>query len=313
MDIEGFDLNLLVAFDALMAERHVTRAASRIGISQPAMSAALARLRKATGDQLFVRSSHGLAPTPRASDLALPLRQALETVRTALHLEPAFDSATSNHVFTLALADHPAYLLLPRLAAKLSVDAPSVDLRARSFVDRRDAITLLDSGDIDLAIGVSPGNETRILHHPLFEEQFVGIARAGSPACSSFDTMDAFVAATHVLVSPEGDDKGVVDIALAEIDRARRVGISVAHPYIAPMVVAETDRIATVMFGVAANCSVAERISIHPLPIQVAPVTFHLLWNRRTDAHAAHRWLRSVLIELAEPIRQTGARRIRSG
>lgn len=313
MDIEGFDLNLLVAFDALMAERHVTRAALRVGISQPAMSAALARLRRATGDQLFVRSSHGLAPTPRASDLALPLRQVLETVRTALHLEPAFDPATSNHVFTLALADHPAYLLLPRLAARLSVVAPGIDLRARSFVDRRDAIKLLDSGDVDLAIGVSPGNETRILHYPLFEEPFVGIARAGSPACSAFETVDAFVAATHVLVSPEGDDKGVVDIALAETDRARRIGVSVAHPYIAPIVVAETSYIATVMFGVAANCSVAERISVHPLPVHIAPVTFHLLWNRRTDAHPAHRWLRSILIELAEPIRQAGARKIRSG
>ncbi|MGF6603079.1 DNA-binding transcriptional LysR family regulator [Paraburkholderia sp. GAS448] len=308
MDIEGFDLNLLVAFDALMAERHVTRAAARIGISQPAMSAALARLRSATGDQLFVRSSHGLAPTPRASDLALPLRQALETVRTALQLEPAFDQATSNHVFTLALADHPAYLLLPQLAARLSVDAPGIDLRARSFVDRRDAIALLDSGDVDLAIGVAPGNETRILHHPLFEEPFVGIARAGSPASSSFDTVDDFVAATHVLVSPEADDKGVVDIALAEIGRVRRIGVSVAHPYIAPIVVAETGYIATVMYGVAAHCSVVERLSIHRLPIQVAPVTFHLLWNRRTDAHPAHRWLRSLLIELAEPIRETGAR-----
>lgn len=302
MDIDGFDLNLLVAFDALMAERHVTRAAVRVGVSQPAMSAALARLRIATGDQLFVRSSHGLAPTPKATDLAIPLRHALETVRTALHLEPDFDPATSSQVFTVALADHPAYLLLPKLSAKLSVMAPGVNLRARTFVDRRDAIALLDSGDVDLAIGVAPGNETRILHFPLFEEQFVGIARAGSVASSAFETIDDFAAATHVLISPEADDKGVVDIALAEMGRTRRIGVSVAHPYLAPSVVAEAGYIAVVMHGVAAHESFTGRISIHSLPVQVAPVTFHLLWNRRTDAHPAHRWLRDLLIEFASEL-----------
>lgn len=115
MDHNGFDLNLIAAFQALMAERNVTRAARRIGLTQPAMSAALARLRRATGDELFVRSPKGLAPTPRALDLARPFRQILDTIDAALDIAPGFEPATTR--VTLALSEHPAHRLPPALAS----------------------------------------------------------------------------------------------------------------------------------------------------------------------------------------------------
>jgi DNA-binding transcriptional LysR family regulator len=305
MDFEGFDLNLLVAFDALMAERHVTRAAVRIGISQPAMSAALARLRRLTGDELFVRSAHGFAPTPRAVDLARPLRHALETVREALGMRIDFDPATSRQVFTLALSDHPAHILLPELAAQIAVTAPYGDIRARSFRDRRDAISLLDEGAADVAIGVSPGSEARILDVPLFEERFVGVARRDSAVISAFEDLDAFSAATHVLVSPEGDDRGVVDEALARLGRSRRIGVTVASMYAAPAVIATTGFIGVLMHGVVRASGLAAPLATHSLPLELAPVTFHLLWHRRTEAHPAHRWLRETIIHTALRL-QTG-------
>ena len=153
MDYAGFDLNLIVAFDALMAERHVTRAAIRIGLTQPAMSAALSRLRKATGDELFVRGPKGLAPTPRAHDLIAPLRRALDTVSGALDLQTRFQPKEASQTFTLALSDHPAHRLLPQVSEIVNREGPGIDLRVRGFSDRQNAIHLLDEGIADAAIG----------------------------------------------------------------------------------------------------------------------------------------------------------------
>ena len=311
MDFDGFDLNLLVAFDALMGERHVTRAAKRIGLSQPAMSAALARLRRLTGDELFVRSANGLAPTPRAVDLSRPLRHALDTVREALDLEQGFDPATSRQVFTLALSDHPAHVLLPGLAACITRQAPHVDIRARGFHDRRDAIALLDEGGVDVAIGVSPGSEARILHAPLFEEHFVGVARAGEASAAVFRDVDEFAAAIHVLVSPEGDDEGVVDEALAGVGRSRRIGLTVATMYAAPALIESTGFVSVLMRGVMMASGNAGGLSVFPLPIELAPVTFHLLWHRRSDRHPANAWLRDQITLAAASVEETLIDRIR--
>lgn len=300
MDHEGFDLNLIVAFNAMMEERHVTRAARRIGLSQPAMSAALARLRKLTRDELFVRSANGFAPTPRAIDIAKPLRHALDTVTQALNIDDVFDPLSSKQVFTIAVADHPTHVLLPALAARIAEFAPRVDLRARNFRDRRDAIALLDEGSVDAAIGVSVGNESRILHEPLFEERFVGVARAGEDNAAHFSSLEAFVAATHILVSPEGDDAGIVDAALAKVGHSRRIGLTVTAMYAAPALVQATNYIAVLMEGVV-KTAYGEVLSVYPLPISLEAIGFNLLWHRRTDKHPAHQWLR-------EQIRQASPR-----
>lgn len=295
MNYKGFDLNLLIVFDALMSERHLTRASRRIGLSQPAMSAALARLRRVTGDELFVRSANGFSPTPRALDLSRPLRHALETVGQALEFADEFDHTTSQAVFTVALSDHPTHCLLPGLVARISSQAPSVDIRARSFRDRHDAIALLDNGSVDVAIGVSPGNEARILYEPLFEETFVGIARSDDVKIASFSDVEQFAAATHILVSPEADDQGVVDDALAKYGRTRRIGLTVATMYAVPELVLKTGYISTLMQGVVTTSNLSEQLAVFPLPIDLAPIGFHLLWHRRSDSHPAHKWFRTQI------------------
>lgn len=299
MDFHGLDLNLIVAFDALMEERHVTRAARRIGLTQPAMSAALARLRKATGDELFVRGPRGLAPTPRAQDLAAPLQGALRTVGEALTLRDGFCPDEASAVFTLALSEHPAHRLLPPLAEALAAAAPGVDLRVRGFTDRNEAVRLLDEGLADAAVGVSPGPEARILARPLFRERFVSIARAGSPAAECLGDGAAFAAARHVLVSPEGDGFGAVDEALSRLGLRRRLGVVLPHMYAAPALVARTDLVATLMEGVVSGSGLGHRLVVRPCPVSLPPVAFHLLWHRRSDGHPAQRWLRDLLISLA--------------
>ena len=138
MDIAGFDLNLMKAFDALYAERHVTRAGSRIGLSQSAMSGALTRLRELLGDELFVRTPSGMQPTPRAHDLAGPVSDALRLLRSALQAD-SFDPATADNTVTLAMTDYAAFVLLPPLMARLSVDAPHINVRVCGMFGRDEA------------------------------------------------------------------------------------------------------------------------------------------------------------------------------
>lgn len=299
MDYRGLDLNLIVAFDALMEERHVTRAARRIGLTQPAMSAALARLRKATGDELFVRGPKGLAPTPRAQDLAAPLKGALRTVGEALALRDDFRPAEASAVFTLALSEHPAHVLLPPLAEALATAAPGVDLRIRGFTDRNEAVRLLDEGLADVAVGVPPGTEARILARPLFRERFVSVARAGSSAAECLGDAGAFAAARHVLISPEGDGFGAVDEALSERGLRRRLGVVLPQMYAAPALVARTDLVATLMEGVVTGSGMAPLLTVRPCPVELTPVEFHLLWHRRSDRHPAQAWLRNLLVSTA--------------
>jgi DNA-binding transcriptional LysR family regulator len=300
MDHAGFDLNLIVAFDALMAERHVTRAAIRIGLTQPAMSAALSRLRKATGDELFVRGPKGLAPTPRAHDLIAPFRRALDTVSGALDLQTRFQPKEASQTFTLALSDHPAHRLLPHVSEIVSREGPGIDLRVRGFRDRQNAIHLLDEGIADVAIGVSPGTEARILMSHLFSERFVCIARKGSSAASALRNVKRFAAARHVLVSPEGEEHGVVDVALAERGMVRRLGVVLPHMYAAPHLVANSNNlIATLMEGVVVNYGFSGDLVVVAPPLELPTVDFHLLWHRRTDQHPAHRWLRACIAEAA--------------
>ena len=171
MDIAGFDLNLMKAFDALYAERHVTRAGSRIGLSQSAMSGALTRLRELLGDELFVRTPSGMQPTPRAHDLAGPVSDALRLLRSALQAD-SFDPATADNTVTLAMSDYAAFVLLPPLMARLSIDAPHINVRVCGMFGRDEAITLLDSGEANLAIGFPVETSARIISSPLFFESF---------------------------------------------------------------------------------------------------------------------------------------------
>jgi DNA-binding transcriptional LysR family regulator len=299
MDLHGIDLNLLVAFDALMAERSVTRAGKRIGRTQPAMSAALSRLRALFDDELFVRSPSGLQPTQRATDLAEPLGRALAEISRTLDFTQRFEPATSSQAFTLALSDHPAFTLLPRLTDVLRERAPNVTLRINAFTHRDDAVSILDAGDADLTIGVPPRQSVggRILSKPLFEERFVCILRRGHPAASRPLDVPSFLSLSHLLVSPEGDRFGQVDAALAATGQRRRIALSLPQMYAAPAVVARSDLIATLMEGVVTASACRNELLVLPPPMELAPVSFVMSWHRRNDTHPVQRWLRDLLAE----------------
>lgn len=304
MDLNGFDLNLLVAFDALMAERSVTRAGARIGRTQPAMSAALARLRGLFDDELFIRGPTGLQPTPRALDLAEPLSHALAEIQRTLDFTHQFDPTTSTASFTLGLPDHPAFLLLPPLAEALGARAPLVTLRIRNFIHRDEAVAILDNGEADLTISVptTVASGGRILSVPLFEDRFVCILRRDHPAATQPLTLDRFLELPHLLVSPEGERYGYVDAALATRGLKRRLALTLPHMNAAPRIIAQSDMIATLLEGVVRVSGHGENLAMRPPPLALEPVTFVMSWHRRNDGHPAQRWLRSCLSDLAKDL-----------
>lgn len=301
MDLHGIDLNLLVAFDALMAERSVTRAGARIGRTQPAMSAALSRLRSLLRDELFVRSPAGLQPTPRALDLAEPLGHALADIQRTLGFTQAFDPRSSAVTLNLGLSEHPTYVLLPRLAEMLQTAAPAITLRIRGFTARDEAVAMLDAGGVDLTISVPPTTAMgRILTRPLFEERFVCIVRKGHAAAGAPLDLETFLGLSHLLVSPEGDRFGYVDAALAKQGLKRRIALTLPHMQAVPALIARSNMISTVMGGAVAASGHADALCVLAPPLDLDPVRFVMSWHRRNDVHPAQRWFRDCIASLPD-------------
>ena len=300
MDLHGIDLNLLVAFDALMAERSVTKAGRRIGRTQPAMSAALARLRGLFDDQLFVRGQDGLQPTPRAVELAEPLGRALEEIGRTLGFAQAFDPSLSRVTLNVALQEHAAFRLLPKLVSCLHQQAPATKLNVRTYIARDEAVTLLDAGEADVAVGVpSTGAPGRIFTRPRFEEEFVCVVRRDHPAAPGPLDVDTVLGLEHLLVSPEGDRFGHIDTALAQRGLKRSLAVTLTQMYAAPALVAGSDLIATLMRGVVEWYLQRDLLATLEPPLPLDPCAYLMSWHRRNDAHPAQRWLRDCITSVA--------------
>ncbi|KAF3998190.1 LysR family transcriptional regulator [Glaciimonas immobilis] len=296
MDFHGVDLNLLVAFNALMNERNVTRAATQVGVSQPAMSAALSRLRNLLGDPLFQRSSVGLIPTPRARDLASPVAAALRQIELAMVSQPVFQPETASVTFKLGLQDYPTVVLLPALLEALEQTMPGVSLNVLAFNDRDAAVDLLDAGVIDAAIGVSPTNtDARILTRPLLRDEFVTIVSSDNLAARSPMNLNTYLDLQHVLVSPEGQLHGLVDQTLAQQGKKRKLALTLPQIFAVPAVVARTNMAATILKRVALHSQASHRLILFPPPLALPEIVFHLIWHRRSDNHPAQLWFREFI------------------
>ena len=296
MDLHGIDLNLLVAFDALIAERSVTKAGKRIGRTQPAMSAALARLRVLLGDPLFVRGKDELQPTPRAVELAEPLGRALAEIGRTLGHVQSFQPRDAQLTFNIAMQEHASHKLLERLIGHLRQRAPAAKLNVRAFTARDEAITLLDTGATDVAVGVPPRSAPgRIFTERLFQERFVCVLRKGHPRSGASMSLKSFLTLDHLLVSPEGDRFGHVDTLLSQRGLKRSLVLTLSQMYFAPSLVAKSDLIATLMLGVVEASGWADQLTIVQPPIELEPCCYVMSWHRRNDEHPAQRWLRACI------------------
>jgi DNA-binding transcriptional LysR family regulator len=299
MNWGAFDLNLLIVFDAVMQERSVTRAGNRIGLSQPAMSHALNRLRHMLKDELFVRTPEGMVPTPRAEMLAQPLRSALSEMQLAL--EPtAFVPAASDRRFALDVNNYAAVVLAPPLVAAVSAAAPAVrlDLRPSGTLD---IVDRLDRGDIDLTLGSMDSPGERFAAAPLLEDPFVTVMRRGHPASRGKLSAAAFAALPHLEISSSHEDTGFIDRWLADSGLERRIVLRAPYLSAAPILV-QSDLVATLSRRIA-----EEFVRNHPLQLRKPPyesplVRTVMLWHRRLDRHPAHRWLRDVILSVIKSL-----------
>jgi DNA-binding transcriptional LysR family regulator len=301
--LAGIDLNLLVILDALLAERHVTRAAQKVGLTQSATSHALARLRALLEDPLLVRGPRGtLVATPRAETLAVPLRRALESLQTALRGDAPFDPATARASFRIATSDYAEIVLLPPLIRRLAQEAPGIDLWAVPVPDL--PAPVLAAGELDLCLAphAQGGFPAGIYQKRLFDEDFRCVVRKGHPAAAQRLTLARFCDLSHALVAPRGTPGSFVDDALARMGKTRRVVVRVPHFLVAPHVIASSDLVVTIPTRIAEIHAAPLGLALLPPPVEVPPFTFSMTWHERAHHDPAQRWLRDTLAKVAREV-----------
>ncbi|MEJ2120671.1 MAG: LysR family transcriptional regulator [Alphaproteobacteria bacterium] len=290
-EVRRFDLNLLVALDALLEERNVSKAAARLGLSQPAMSRALGRLRKSFGDQLLVRGQNGYVPTSRAQDLIAPVRRVLQESRALL--EPGlFDPKTARVQYRILTNDHCGFVLLPDLVGAIRDQAPGIDIDIERL--ETDSLDQLANGDADLLIG-RPPSMARAGHlvQLLLEEPYVCAVREGHPALKGGLTLKDYCAYPHCATDAGGVLSGDIDAALTALDEKRRIALRTPDFIAALFIVASSDLIHTAPRSLAERLAPTAGLTIVDLPFKIAPAPIGQIWHERHQTDPGHAWLRA--------------------
>ncbi len=301
MSFLTLDLNLLRVFDAVMTEQNLTRAANRLAMTQPAVSNAVKRLRDALGDELLIRTAHGVKPTARAESLWPAVRRALADLEEAV-APRTFELAKANATFRMAMADATAGLLLPPLVRLIENEAPGIDIRMVPLTTREPRPLLL-RGDIDLAIGFFPGvvaqlqgsTETPVRHERLYAGEYVCVMRKEHPLADKELTLDLYCDANHLLVSFSGRARGLVDDALVSLNRERRILLTVNQFFTAGKVVAASDLVMVIPRHLIDATGMSNRLIQKDLPFKLPDVHIDMLWHERDARSPGHRWLREQL------------------
>jgi DNA-binding transcriptional LysR family regulator len=311
MSFLTLDLNLLRVFDAVMTEQNLTRAAGHLAMTQPAVSNAIKRLRESLGDELLIRTAYGVKPTPRAEALWPAVRQALAALEAAVMPE-TFDVSKAQATFRLAMADATAALWLPSLVRSIEKEAPGVNIRMVPLTTREPRPMLL-RGDIDLAVGFFPGVAAQlsyetgspIRHERLYSGEYVAVMRKNHPLAQGKLELDDYCKADHLLVSFSGRAHGLVDEALAQIGRERRILLTVNQFFTAGRVVANSDLVTVLPKHLIASTGAADALVWRELPFQLPAVHLDMLWHERDGRSPAHRWLRNNLESMSASAQKT--------
>jgi DNA-binding transcriptional LysR family regulator len=300
-NIAAVDLNLLKAFEALLRERSVTRAAISIGVSQPALSHSLTRLRHLFGDELFVRLPHGMEPTPKAHEIGMLVEVALDRIRRALDLQHGFDPATTRRSFQATIAEYAEVALIERLMQCMVERAPNADLRLMPL-DFSATPEQLDGGAVTLAIGHLRDHAPRFGRRMIYRERLSVLVHQHHPALGQPLTAERYVAWPHVVMSPSGKAIRSIDPHLAARGLKRRVAATVGTYLALPPVLRSTEMIATLP-GITAEAlaTLAGDLVRIDLPF-VQLVEVSMVWHVKTEADPAERWFRDLVAEVARPL-----------
>jgi DNA-binding transcriptional LysR family regulator len=307
MDSHGLDLNLLVAFHALSQERSVTGAGRKLGLSQPAISYALARLRRIFGDPLFVRVGTRMQPTARAQALGTAVERVLDLVNTEMLQRVTFDPTKVHRTFTLCMSDIGESNFVSPIMERLMESAPGVDVRVRSLPPDQLEPSLA-AGEIDLAVGFFPDlRGANICKQMLYETEYVCIARRGNPHVRGQLTRHRFLAAPHVALNSGARSQGFIERDLRAAGIERRVRLTVQHFMSLIEVLARTDLIAVVPVEAAQLLGRGIALEVHPLPYRTSRFAVRQYWHSLYDGDPAIQWIRGEIRALFQRTRAAAA------
>ncbi len=294
VELKDIDLNLLVVFDRLLRERRVSKVAVALGVSQPAVSNALARLRRLTGDALFVRTTAGMEPTPYAQELAGPIASALGIIDGAVNRPSSFDPATARRAFRIGMTDVGEIYFLPALMNELNRWSSTVTISTvrNGSVDLKDE---MEAGRIDLALGLLPQLKTGFYQRALFEQRYVCLFRKGHRLDKRTVSLAEFSSAEHVVVVSEATGHGKVDELLERSGVARRVRLVVPHFVAVGHILRDSDMVATVPERLAAALVGPFGLTSVRHPATLPEITIRMFWHAKVHRDPANEWLRALV------------------
>jgi DNA-binding transcriptional LysR family regulator len=297
MELQDIDLNLLVVFDQLMAERKVSQVAENLGLGQPAISNALARLRKLLGDPLFLRTSVGMQPTPFADQLHQSVGHALGMIHGAVNARSTFEPGSSKRSFSIGMTDIGEIYFLPRLMQRLHERAPQVSITTvrNTAVNLKDA---MEAGQVDLAIGLLPQLKSGFFQRRLFEQKYVCLVRREHPLTRRKMKESDFFAAEHLAVVSAGTGHGRVDQILDRRSPRRTVRLTVPHFVAIGHILQFSDLVATVPERLAERMLTPFDLQALPHPIKLPQIAINLFWHAKYQKDPANQWLRNLIVEL---------------
>ena len=293
MNLKETDLNLFIAFDVIYTEKNLTKAGQVLGITQPAVSNALSRLRELFGDDLFIRTSKGMIPTPVANQIIKDVRSALSLIQNTISETEKFDPSIAEMTFKISIGDSSEYRLLPLLIKELAEIAPRIKVETY-LTPRKDAPRELASGSIDFSIDPPVHTDPHLRHEKIYEEDYVMIVRKDHPILSLKEiTIEDYLKLSHIHISNRKTGLGHVDMALYRIGLSRDISLRAQHFLVAPYIVEQSDLAITTTKGFAVDRDLAWR----EVPFEIEPLILHLYWHEAKDSDPSTKWMKDLMLK----------------
>tara|TARA_B100000900_G_scaffold412644_1_gene434871 strand:+ start:1147 stop:2040 length:894 start_codon:yes stop_codon:yes gene_type:complete len=297
MNIKNFDLNLLVVFKTLFEEKNVTKASKKMGITQPAMSNALNRLRYLVKDELFIRGPRGMRPTPRANDLSLPIQSALNNLELSLS-SINFDPRTTKKLYRISMSDDVAPIILPNLVNFIEINSPESSLSVRSEQGNA-ALKLLDNNEIDFAMGRFETVGSRFGFSDLFTEKYVCILKKHHPLSNEQKlSIDQYLNSKHLRVAPMNAPTHPIDRALSQLNLERDISVRIELTTLAPVIINNTDLILTLPSKTAQRMAKNYDFKIIELPLDLEKRKTRIVWHKELSNHPTFDWIKNQILKI---------------
>ena len=293
MNLKETDLNLFIAFDVIYTEKNLTKSGQVLGITQPAVSNALSRLRELFDDELFIRTSKGMIPTPVANQIINDVRSELSLIQNTISETEKFDPSTADMTFKISIGDSSEYRLLPLLIKELAEVAPKIKVETY-LTPRKDAPRELASGTIDFSIDPPVHSDPHLKHEKIYEEDYVMIVRKDHPILEKKEiTIQDYLDLSHIHISNRKTGLGHVDMTLYRLGLSRDISLRAQHFLVAPYIVEQSDLAITTTKGFAVDRNLAWR----ELPFEIDPLVLHLYWHEAKDSDTSSKWMKELMLK----------------